>query len=513
MTVVTKKRYHLVLGFRVCHFKTKTSTMTALPLTMTCLLLLMGDVQRADAHGALTQPQARNWRANQFVDGIGPWACSSTRNDQPLVDYNWNALNENESTLGSGVATSACGITQRDSGDTFDYSRPTNCNGDPLPFASQASYAPGQEFEVDVQLTAHHEGFFEFFVCPDTMSPTRACFETYPLEFVSDPLYGALKDPSFPTRAYIPPSAFYDGSTHKYVVKMPNNAPSGNVLLQWRYTTGNTCELNSGYLEFYNSLWGGAATSVYGSLPACGISAAYAELPDTREDFQKVPERFWNCAEISITGGGGSPNPPATPPPTSKEPSEAPSSSPTKKPTTPPPSTPPPTTVSPTPVPSATPSSIPTAKPTTKEPTPQPSPAPSLRGSTTPSASPTDLIEVTCGNDICEAHEIGNIDSCITTTLCPQDCTIMEDDPVCGDGICHGGNGENSNTCSQDCPGRTKGRKQDRCYCGFHYDYNDDRYGADQSLCTMEQVSGTTSCCGDGVCAGSETAVNCPSDC
>ena len=123
------------------------------------------------------------------------------------------------------------------------------------------------------------------------------------------------------------------------------------------------------------------------------------------------------------------------------------------------------------------------------------------------------LGEVTCGNGICEAHEIGNIDSCITTTLCPQDCTIMEDDPMCGDGICHGGNGENSNTCSQDCPGRTKGRKQDRCYCGFHYDYNDDRYGADQSLCTMEQVSGTTSCCGDGVCAGSETADNCPSDC
>ena len=298
-------------------------------LVTTFLLALPATITVVEAHGGLTHPVSRNYRASSQVDGKTIWTCD---NASPKIDYNWPALNENESTLGSGIATSACGITQRETGEVFDYDHPVNCDGGRLAWQSQATYAPGEEFEVKVQLTAHHEGFFEFFVCPQVGSPTNDCFDSYPLEYVRDPLYGAPKDLAYPTRAYVPPASYYDGATHEYIVKMPDNAPTGNVLLQWRYTTGNTCAPNDGYLEHYNSLWGGAASSIYGSLPACGMNYPFEPLPDTRENIQKVPERFWNCAEVSISSDGNSGGSDPTSSPTKASPVPAPSQAPTTRP-------------------------------------------------------------------------------------------------------------------------------------------------------------------------------------
>ena len=95
-----------------------------------------------------------------------------------------------------------CGLI----GDT-NYDENLNVFGNPMPADPQLQYAQGQEIEVDVVLTAHHMGHFEFFACPvvEGEIPTGDCFEEYPLEFVSDPLYGAPKDINYPERAYIAP--------------------------------------------------------------------------------------------------------------------------------------------------------------------------------------------------------------------------------------------------------------------------------------------------------------------
>ena len=253
---------------------------------------------QADAHGALLKPRARN-----------------VRNNVENRDWNWMSVNENqEGPSYAGPAISGCGRTQRDITPVFDYD-------DLLPsgWYAEESYNAGQEIELEVGITAHHEGFFEFFVCFDVGNPTKACFDQYPLELVSDPLYGAPKDVFHPTRAYIPPYSFPAyrhtsngrGRLHRYKMRLPSNMPNGNALLQWRYTTGNTCQLEDGYSNYYNSLWAGQG-SAYDIFGIC-----QNPLPETRTDLGSVPERFWNCAEVSIfgsVGGGPSPNPTNAPP-------------------------------------------------------------------------------------------------------------------------------------------------------------------------------------------------------
>ena len=273
-----------------------------------------------DAHGALTLPASRNWRASNQVEGKADWNCEA---GAPLIDWNWHSLNENEDELGSGVESSVCGITQRGSGTILDYENPKDCSGGALEFQPQATYVPGQEIDIEVVLTAHHEGYFEFFICGDTSSPSTECFDEYPLEFVRDPLYGAPKDPNYPSRAYVPPRDFYDGQTHKYVMKLPDSLPFGNVLLQWRYIAGNTCSPNPEYIDFYNSAWGDAANGYSkAGLRPCGINFDFEPLPPTRASQDRVPERFWNCAEVEILDGTLPPVAPTEAPPPTEEPPE-----------------------------------------------------------------------------------------------------------------------------------------------------------------------------------------------
>lgn len=153
-------------------------------------------------------------------------------------DYDWKSVNENEKPYGSGVAVSGCGRTQRNIAATkWDYDEP------PFAWNSEETYTgPNQVIEVEVVISAHHEGFFEFFVCDNLSDPNRACFEQYPLEFVSDSLYGAPYDSAHPTRAYIPvdsyPNYQYTGGDKlfRYQMKLPSNVPTGSALLQWRYS-------------------------------------------------------------------------------------------------------------------------------------------------------------------------------------------------------------------------------------------------------------------------------------
>jgi hypothetical protein len=132
--------------------------------------------------------------------------------------------------------------------------------------APQAIFSQGQEISVDVILTAHHKGHFEFFACP--ISPggiaTESCFQQYPLSFVSDPLYGAPKDVNYPNRAYISPLSIaipdnthgLSGVFYRFHFKLPSNLTGELVLLQWHYLTANSCKY-PGYATYpFPSSWG-----------------------------------------------------------------------------------------------------------------------------------------------------------------------------------------------------------------------------------------------------------------
>lgn len=167
-----------------------------------------------------------------------------------------------------------------------------------MPADPQAAYSQGQEIDLEVVLTAHHKGHFEFFACPINhgQAPTADCFKTNPLEFVSDALYGAVKDANYPNRAYIAPSDYndivkdstgLDGIYYRFRMKLPDNVTGDLVVLQWHYLTANSC-VYPGYTSYpFPPDWGTVLTGVGGcptTLDPTGTTGpgAYLRMPRSK---------------------------------------------------------------------------------------------------------------------------------------------------------------------------------------------------------------------------------------
>jgi hypothetical protein len=132
----------------------------------------------------------------------------------------------------------------------------------------------------------------------------QECFNANPLTFVSDNFFNAPVDPLYPGRAYIPQLMYstQKTSTNKYLfrhmLKLLDGLKGELVLLQWYYLTENSC-LPVGY----NTYAWPEGCNPGSQLPACGLIP-----PDGRG----VPEQFWNCAEVAVKVGCGTP-PPSVP--------------------------------------------------------------------------------------------------------------------------------------------------------------------------------------------------------
>jgi len=280
-------------------------------------------------HGFLSSPRSRQFRA--YEDGT--WGSN-------LANV---PLKESEPQSASGGVKdnrSTCGMIGY---RNYDY--PKNSLGGSLPPKPQACYEVGingansdRIIELEVSLSAHHRGHFEFRACP--IEPGEAasqdCFDSYPLTFISDLLYGANLDPNYPERAYIPDSATSTNMTifyanvwqYRYKFQLPDDLSGELVLIQWHYFSANFCT-SPGY-STYNWPVGEHWYSVSDQKPPCTNSQS--------------GEQFRNCAEVRIvkdcqqsppTAGptptyGLSPNATRTP---SRRPSRKPSRKPSKKPT------------------------------------------------------------------------------------------------------------------------------------------------------------------------------------
>ena len=138
------------------------------------------------------------------------------------------------------------------------------------------------------QIFAHHGGHFEFYACAITagQSPSKACFQANPLEFVEDLLYGSPKDVNYPYRAYMAPPAISSPKDNmfSYRMKLPGNVVGDLVLIQWWWLSGNSCDY-AGYEQYtWPASWG----NMDPNLSKC-IAPAYSGA-----------EQFWNCAEVKI---------------------------------------------------------------------------------------------------------------------------------------------------------------------------------------------------------------------
>jgi len=186
------------------------------------LLALVSLPSSIHGHGYLKTPRSRNYVANK--DGV--WSPLLATN--PLIESEPQSAN-----IGGTLAQ--CGII---SDRNYDF--PKNAlGGDLSQPRTQACYQPGSVIDVEVTLTAHHKGHFEFKACPVVpyQVPTQACFDEHPMTFVSDPLYGANLDVNYPERAYIPSSVL----NFSYKFKLPDGMSADMVLIQWKYITANSC--------------------------------------------------------------------------------------------------------------------------------------------------------------------------------------------------------------------------------------------------------------------------------
>ena len=180
-----------------------------------------------------------------------------------------------------------------------NYDSPLSIYGEPMKPNLQGVYQMGSTITIDVLVTTHHKGHFEFAVCPidpnavPMVVPTKKCFEQNKLIFLSDELYGAPPDPNYPERGYIAPASKAHwtngspdeqpvvGAEYKMKYQLPDNLAGEVILLQWYYLTANSCK-HEGYAEYdFPKEWG-SDVSLYPGLPDCG------EVPP---DGNGVPEQ------------------------------------------------------------------------------------------------------------------------------------------------------------------------------------------------------------------------------
>lgn len=264
-----------------------------------------------------------------------------------------------------------CGIVE-----DRDYDNPLDQSGNPLILQPQAIYSEGQIIDMEFVYTINHNGHHVIYACPNHENPTTECFLNNPLEFMEDislETYGtnanAPKDPNYPERGYVNPSA-----THtKMRFKLPEGVTGDLVLLQWHWIAGDSCQ-SAGYESY--------------AYPPGWAPSNLAPCPD-RPDLNPVglgnPQQYWNCMDVQIV--------------TSEAPTPPPSLSPTIEPTTIhsyQPTTSP--SLMPTTSPTATPTAQSTTTPTTKDTT-----APSWTSTHKPSLRP--IVSHTPSMDIVEDVE------------------------------------------------------------------------------------------------------------
>lgn len=255
------------------------------------VLATLSSLSSIKGHGYLSQPMSRNFYANKEGKSGNPTNAPGI----PLYQTTPQGLNRNNNV---------CGMDQGYPDNDYDAWLDTQRN--PMPWISQAIYNSEDIIQVDYYLTAHHGGHFVLKGCPFGRESTQECFDTFTFEFMEDLLYEMPKDPEYPDRAYLYGSSNFDNSQFSMKMKVPAGLVGEEVLLQWVYWTANSCN-PEGYDAYFNDFdtpkhptHGSAFNSV---LPDCQPDKMYPLAPLPNPNLPgPTPERFINCAEVSITG-------------------------------------------------------------------------------------------------------------------------------------------------------------------------------------------------------------------
>lgn len=196
-------------------------------------------------------------------------------------------------------------------GDPIDESTPRAHEkggkyGPPETMPYSAVYKMGQTVTFDIMMSTNHIGYFSYYVCNVLKCDgdvSEKCFRegycrqlfraTEPeCESASSTRCSPI-DPAFPGRWYVP-QGLVGTMSMKY--KLPAGFKCRDCVVIWYWATSNTC---------YEK----------------GVQEYFLNYPKYNKKAQenmgrcrtKIPEEFWNCADVRITGPGVSP--PAIMPP------------------------------------------------------------------------------------------------------------------------------------------------------------------------------------------------------
>lgn len=184
----------------------------------------------------------------------------------------------------------------------------------------QATWTAGSIVPIEVLITAHHRGHYEFRICDQVLNSRvanpDACLNKWVLERATPEEAGFRDcrpgdqraacvpfDPLHPERWYLPPSGEVN-LRHTIYFKVPAGLQCEACTLQWHWWSANSC-IPAGDYGCYKDILQSNGYWVNSKSPWWTVGAGSCSGPAGPNGHSGCGEQFWNCADIKVLGNGG----------------------------------------------------------------------------------------------------------------------------------------------------------------------------------------------------------------
>ena len=255
----------------------------------------------AQGHGFMVKPKSRNVISRQANQQYCPHCFNAGGTGNVAANTPGNGLWPYPETSSTSQRAGLCGDP---AGNDLHMVGGELYNGGDI----VATYKTGAVIDIEVGITAHHNGHFEFFLCDksdlaDPSGPiTQECLNMHKLEraFPVPSSTGSPFDAQHPGRYFLEPKCslpktnygFITAETSTMQYRLPKGVECDHCVLQWYWVTANSC-LAPGYRTVD---WPDSHSDCGGDGGSKGWWAPH--LPDCGKAY---PEEFWNCADIRIS--------------------------------------------------------------------------------------------------------------------------------------------------------------------------------------------------------------------
>lgn len=341
--------------------------MSLMKYALCALLCIAALSMTAEGHGAWTTPRARGTLATFSLNLPDLKIPGMPRDDCPHclngggkgtvmaeANNNWRPWEPLSKTKPFRRDAGLCGDPAKGPHDHMKGGK----FGPPKAYPYSAVYKAGQVVEFVVDVTTHHNGFFEFFICnvgdcggdiSERCFKENKCRQLMRVKTPECESQNSMEcgpvDEKHPGRWYMPcrkgghvGQHFMGGKFMRY--KIPDRFICQDCVMQWYWATANSCN-PPGFIEYFQRF----PMAKWGRCPGDGGAFGARNPVLSKCGGPTFPEEFWMCADVRVTGNGvsapsgGAPQEPepkkqqperprAQPSPKAKEPEPEPKASP-----------------------------------------------------------------------------------------------------------------------------------------------------------------------------------------